>query len=164
MARLPKRFFAGDALDVAPALLGARWHVGGVVATITEVEAYTADDPASHSYRGQTKRNAPMFGPPGTLYVYLIYGIYHCANIVTGSVGDGQAVLIRGVVVDGIDPASTDGPGKLCRVLGIDRSMNGGPARIDAPMAQTLAADPTVRVGITKGADLLRRWHVSSAG
>lgn len=162
MARLPKRFFVADAVQVAPALLGTRWYIGGVVATIAEVEAYTADDPASHSFRGQTARNGPMFGPPGMLYVYLIYGMHHCANIVTGSVGDGQAVLIRSVVVDGIDPRSTNGPGKLCRVLGIDRSMNGDPVRIDTPISPAVVAEPTVRVGITKATELLRRWHISS--
>lgn len=103
-----------------------------------------------------------MFGPPGMLYVYLIYGMHHCANIVTGSVGDGQAVLIRSVVVDGIDPRSTNGPGKLCRVLGIDRSMNGDPVRIDTPISPAVVAEPTVRVGITKATELLRRWHISS--
>ncbi len=104
---------------------------------IIETEAYTADDPASHSYRGVTRRNAVMFGPPGRLYVYLSYGIHCCANVVTGSEGDGQAVLLRSVVpVEGIgtirdrragraDAELANGPGKLCVALGLSLADNG---------------------------------------
>jgi DNA-3-methyladenine glycosylase len=138
---LTLRWFARDAPEVAVDLLGKLLVVdavdGRVSGRISETEAYTADDPASHSFNGPTKRNEPMFGPAGHLYVYLSYGIHCCANIVTGEVGDGQAVLIRAIEpVDGIDamrerrPGRPDrqlanGPGKLCVALGIDLSMNG---------------------------------------
>ena len=80
----------------------ARLHVR--LARITEVEAYTEDDPASHSFRGRTARNATMFGPPGRCTSTSSTGMHHCVNLVTGPEGDGQAVLIRAVVVDGVDP------------------------------------------------------------
>ncbi|MEX0847867.1 MAG: DNA-3-methyladenine glycosylase, partial [Ilumatobacteraceae bacterium] len=117
--RLDSAFFARDATVVAPELLNTILVIDGIRARITEVEAYTQDDAASHSFRGSTRRNAVMFGPPGLLYVYLIYGMHHCINIVTGESGDGQAVLIRGAVIDGVDPRLTNGPGKLARVLGV---------------------------------------------
>jgi DNA-3-methyladenine glycosylase len=104
-----------------------------------------------------------MFGPPGRLYVYFIYGMHHCANIVTGRKGDGQAVLLRGVAIDGIDRRRTNGPGKLCDVLGIDMAMNGSVADVFDDGTPP-PADPlnTVRVGITKAADLPRRWIISA--
>ena len=95
MQRLPHTFAERDATLVAPELLNKLFVVHGTIARITEVEAYTADDAASHSFRGQTKRNAVMFGKAGHWYVYLIYGLHHCLNLVTGADGDGQAVLIR---------------------------------------------------------------------
>ncbi|MEX1104609.1 MAG: DNA-3-methyladenine glycosylase, partial [Ilumatobacteraceae bacterium] len=122
--RLDSAFFARDATVVAPELLNTILVIDGIRARITEVEAYTQDDAASHSFRGSTRRNAVMFGPPGLLYVYLIYGMHHCINIVTGESGDGQAVLIRGAVIDGVDPRLTNGPGKLARVLGVDLAWN----------------------------------------
>ncbi len=89
---------------------------------ITEVEAYTGkDDMSSHAANGMTPRNKVMFGPPGRWYVYFIYGMYHCLNIVTERDGQAGAVLIRGV--DGIS-----GPGKICRDLKIDRRLYGKPA------------------------------------
>lgn len=108
----------------------------GVVASgrITETEAYTSADEASHSFRGRTERNAVMFGPPGRLYVYLSYGIHCCANVVTGADGDGQAVLLRAVApIAGVDQMVlrrgrrrplADGPGKLCQAFGIDLDDN----------------------------------------
>lgn len=93
---------------------------------IVEVEAYLGeDDQASHARRGPTPRARIMFGPPGKAYVYLIYGLHHGMNVVVDRDGIASAVLIRAVEpVRGID-APTDGPGKLCRALGIDRSLNG---------------------------------------
>lgn len=132
--------FAG-ALDVAPRLLGATLTHAGVTLRITEVEAYggppdtSLPDPASHTYRGLTARNATMFGPPGRLYVYFTYGMHFCANVVTGAEGEPFAVLLRaGQVVDGVDLAvdrrgtSKDlarGPARLAQALGFDRSHDG---------------------------------------
>lgn len=101
-----------------------------------------------------------MFGPPGRLYVYLIYGMHHCANFVTGADGDGQAVLIRGVTIEGVAHRLTSGPGRLCRVLGIDKAMDGTVLDVSAPLRPPPEVVPTPRIGITKGIDLLRRWHV----
>ena len=125
-------------LEVAPRLLGATLTHGGVTVRLTEVEAYDgADDPGSHAFRGETRRNAVMFGPAGRLYVYFTYGMHHCCNVVCGPEGTASAVLLRaGEVVDGLEEArarrgrSTDrdlarGPGRLCQALGIDLSANG---------------------------------------
>jgi DNA-3-methyladenine glycosylase len=159
--RLPTAFADRDATVVAPDLLNKLMRVRGHVARIVEVEAYTADDPASHSFRGRTPRNAVMFGPAGHWYVYFIYGMHHCVNLVTGAEGDGQAVLIRSVVVDGVEPRTTTGPGRLTRVLGLDRSLTGEVAELfddgTAPPTQPLV---TPRIGITKAVDWPRRWLV----
>ena len=132
MRRLRRPFFARPSTTVAPELLNKLLVAGASVGRIVEVEAYMADDPASHAFRGQTRRNATMFGKAGVLYVYFTYGMHHCANIVTGSVGDGQAVLLRAVTpVAGVDEirarrpgradrSLTDGPGKLCQAFGLD--------------------------------------------
>lgn len=164
MRQLPATFAERDATVVAPELLNKLFVVGGVSARITEVEAYTADDPASHSFRGRTARNAAMFGPPGHWYVYLIYGIHHCLNLVTGADGDGQAVLIRAASVDGLAAAATTGPGRLTRVLGIDRSVDGTVAALFddgvAPPAEPLV---TPRIGISAAADWPRRWLLPRA-
>ncbi len=162
--RLGEAFFARDATAVAPDLLGKLLVVAGRAARITEVEAYTADDPASHSYRGMTARNRSMFGPPGRLYVYLIYGIHHCLNVVTGAEGDGQAVLIRGAVVEGLDPRRTDGPGKLALALGVDRRADGSPADVRDDGLPAGAVRTTPRIGITRAVELPRRWLLDTGG
>jgi DNA-3-methyladenine glycosylase len=160
--RLPTTFAERDAVVVAPELLNKVLVVGGRAARIVEVEAYTADDPASHSFRGCTARNASMFGPAGRWYVYLIYGMHHCLNLVTGTEGDGQAVLIRSVLIEGVPPSRTRGPGRLCRELAVDRSIDGSEAFIAddgvAPPSESLV---TPRIGITKAVDLPRRWVVA---
>jgi DNA-3-methyladenine glycosylase len=94
---------------------------------ISETEAYLGPtDPASHAFRGRTQRNAPMFGPAGFAYVYFIYGMHYCFNVVTSEVGDPQAVLIRGGVAGPPEaPLVLSGPALLCRALGIDLGCNG---------------------------------------
>jgi DNA-3-methyladenine glycosylase len=166
-------------VEVAPLLLGAvlrHDHPDGPVAVrLTEVEAYAGEqDPGSHGFRGRTARNAPMFGPPGHLYVYFVYGMHHCANVVTGPAGECGAVLVRaGEVVEGLDLARSrrpgakrdaelaKGPASLCRALAI------GPGQNDAdlalgPVTLTLADAPTEvaagpRVGLRHAAD--RPWR-----
>lgn len=161
MQRLPTTFAERDATVVAPELLNKVMLVDGRTARITETEAYTQDDPASHSVRGRTARNAAMFGPPMHWYVYFVYGMHHCINLVTGVEGDGQAVLVRAVLVDGVPVARTTGPGRLCRELGIDLTWTGRPADLFDD-GTPLPAHPLVshRIGISKGQDLLRRWRV----
>lgn len=144
--------------------MGATLVVDGVGGVIVETEAYTRDDPASHSYRGPTRRNATMFGPPGHLYVYFTYGMHFCTNIVTGVEGEASAVLLRaGEVVDGHDVAAARrpgfrprdlarGPARLATTLALGREHNGmalvGPragGRVQPPEAPV---DPaTVRTG-----------------
>lgn len=161
MQRLPATFAERDATVVAPELLNKLARLHGRLARITEVEAYTRDDPASHSFRGVTARNATMFGPPGHWYVYLIYGLHHCLNLVTGEEGDGQAVLIRGVVVDRIDPGLTRGPGRLTRQLGIDLTLDGAVAELyDDGVPPPMSPTVTPRIGITKASEWHRRWLV----
>jgi DNA-3-methyladenine glycosylase len=109
---LPRAFFDRPALAVAPELLGCvLWHArpeGTVAAVITEVEAYAGQaDPASHAFRGQTARNAVMFGPPGHAYVYFTYGIHFCVNLVCEPAGKSSAVLLRaGRVIEGAELAA----------------------------------------------------------
>jgi DNA-3-methyladenine glycosylase len=127
---LPRAFYDQPAEIVARELLGrllAR-HVGRTlrVGRIVETEAYLGPhDLAAHSARGRTKRTEVMFGPPGHAYVYLIYGIHHCLNVVTETAGRASAVLIRALEPVRNIESSTKGPGLVCKALGIDRSQNG---------------------------------------
>lgn len=142
MSVLPRRFYARPTLDVARDLLGKELlrrgngpPMGGV---IVEVEAYLgAHDPASHAYRGETRRNRTMFGEAGHAYVYFTYGMHHCMNVVTEEKGTPHAILLRALAPStGLAawhaarpdlPLSkmASGPGRLCRALGIDRSHDG---------------------------------------
>jgi DNA-3-methyladenine glycosylase len=159
--RLAQRFFERHSTEVAPDLLNKLFVIDGKAGRIVEVEAYSSDDPAAHTFQGRTKRNEVMYGPAGHLYVYFIYGMHYCVNIVTGLEDDGQAVLIRAVIVDGVDPRLTNGPAKLCRVLGIDMSTNGARANIaDDGMPPPVTPLVGPRIGITKAADWPRRWRV----
>jgi DNA-3-methyladenine glycosylase len=145
-----------------------------VAATIVETEAYLgAGDPASHSHRGPTPRSLIMFGPPGVAYVYFIYGMYYCLNTVTEPEGVGSAVLIRALDPDvpGTAPVAgwtrrlLDGPGKLCRELGIDLSMNGWDLRrsdlriLEGPPVADAEVVVGPRVGINRAADLALRFR-----
>jgi DNA-3-methyladenine glycosylase len=144
VAVLPRRFYARDALVVAADLVGAtlvrragdgRRAIGGV---IVEVEAYHGtDDPASHAYRGETARNRVMFGPPGHAYVYFVYGMHHCVNVVTGPPGEAQAVLVRALAPSvGLAEwrarrpdlplaRAGSGPGRVARALALTRADDG---------------------------------------
>jgi DNA-3-methyladenine glycosylase len=130
-AKLPREFFARDARVVAKALLGKLLvHADGGVrraVRIVETEAYHGpDDEASHARFGPTRRAAVMFGDPAVAYVYLIYGLSHCFNVVTGSAGFASAVLVRaGEPVEGC-LHETRGPGNLCRALAIRREVHNG--------------------------------------
>ena len=128
--KLPRDFYARATEDVARDLLGKHLvHVDGRIerrARIVEVEAYIgAHDLASHSSKGVTQRTSVMYGPPGHAYVYLIYGMHHCMNVVTEPEGKGAAVLLRAVETLANIDGNTKGPGLLCRALGIDRRLNG---------------------------------------
>jgi len=146
---------------------------------IVETEAYAPGDPACHAYSGKSKRNAAMFGPPGHSYVYLIYGMYHCLNVVTEAEGTGSAVLIRALELDTIPPHLTPkqsekphriaaGPGKLCRALDIDRTMDGLIYHPDNNLWLEHRSEPisaegivqTTRIGITKAAEQPWRWYL----
>ncbi len=174
----------GDVVTAAKALLGCRLttRVDGHETTIVldEVEAYGgSDDPASHAYRGRTPRNAAMFAGAGTLYVYRIYGMHWCANIVTGPPGTPAAVLIRGgVPITGIETMTrrrgratnlADGPGKICEALAITGEAD-GTSVLDGPLRLTERADvgafrieESPRIGVRAGADRLWRFTAPDA-
>jgi DNA-3-methyladenine glycosylase len=129
MKPLGREFFARGTLEVARDLLGCvlvhELDSEVRAGIIVETEAYDGpEDRASHASRRRTPRNEVMFGPPGHIYVYLIYGMYHCLNFVTGPEGYPAAVLIRALEpLEGVD-SSTQGPGRLCRAMGIDLGNN----------------------------------------
>ena len=130
LRRLPRRFYDRDTILVARELLGKHLvHVTqGVerIGRIVEVEAYLGPhDLAAHSARGRTARTEVMFGPPGHAYVYLIYGMHCCMNVVTERDGHASAVLLRAVEPVTDLEGSTRGPGRLCRSMRIDRRLNG---------------------------------------
>lgn len=127
---LSRKFFQKPTLTVAKALLGSylvrKEGCKIIKARIVEVEAYIGeDDLACHARAGKTKRTEVMYGEPGHAYVYLIYGMYYCFNIVTENEGYPAAILIRAVEVHGVPKKETNGPGKLCRFLKIDKTCNG---------------------------------------
>jgi DNA-3-methyladenine glycosylase len=174
-----------ETLALAPALLGCILRMetpdGSMEGVITETEAYTRDDPASHSFRGPTRRNASMFLPPFRAYVYRSYGIHHCLNVSSGPEGTGEAVLIRSLSPRcGIGlmrrnrpgvPGSrlTSGPGNLCAALGIDGNLDGHdlsapPLRLVVPRNHRPPESVrTPRVGISRGAELPWRFVLVSA-
>lgn len=130
MQKLPREFYNRDTVLVAKQLLGKYLihHVGNntLIGKIVEVEAYVGPhDLAAHSAKGLTNRTATMFGPPGHAYVYMIYGIYHCMNVVTEHIGHASAVLIRALEPVSAITEPTQGPGLLCKALSIDKHLNG---------------------------------------
>ena len=172
--QLKKAFFDRRVLEVAPDLIGVTLLVDGVGGIIVEVEAYHHTEPAAHSYRGLTPRNAVMFGPAGFVYVYRSYGIHWCVNFVCEKEGSASAVLIRALQPThglaamrrrrGVEDerALCSGPGKLCEALGItiqtsELPLDKPPMALYAP-----AARPNVvtgeRIGLTKAVDLPWRY------
>lgn len=162
---LERKFYARDTATVAQGLLGSflirKLDNCLLAARIVETEAYYPDDEASHSFRGKTARNAAMFAAPGTCYVYFIYGVHHCLNVSTEAENIGAAVLIRGL--DKIE--NCNGPGKLCKNLRIDRSLNGidltdntGSLWIAQGNEVELSIASTKRIGISKNKDQLWRF------
>jgi DNA-3-methyladenine glycosylase len=175
---------SGGSVDVAPRLLGALLTsvVDGpeVTVRLTEVEAYEgANDPASHAFRGRTDRNAVMFGPAGFLYVYFVYGMHWCANVVCGAEDEASAVLLRaGEVVDGDEAAFARrpaarrgvelarGPARLAQALGLTRADNGidlldpdARVRLVLPDVRTTSWSTGPRVGVAAAHDVpLRFW------
>ncbi|WIK63895.1 DNA-3-methyladenine glycosylase [Gleimia hominis] len=151
---------------------------GRVEARIVEVEAYDQNDPASHTFKGQTPRNKAMFLSAGHAYVYLSYGIHHCLNVVCGQAGFGAGVLVRAVeplvgleVVAARRPTArkewTNGPGKVCQALGVDLSLTGHDL-CEPPLQlkrEQLRADErileTTRIGISKAAEVPHRFYIS---
>lgn len=131
LCKLPRSFYDRDAQTVARELLGRYLvhRVDGVerVGRIVETEAYLGPhDLAAHSSKGLTPRTRVMFGPPGHAYVYLIYGMYHCVNVVTEPEGTASAVLLRALETVEHLEGRTQGPGLLCKAMGIDLRHNGG--------------------------------------
>jgi DNA-3-methyladenine glycosylase len=176
--RLTKSFFRRSVHEVAPDLIGATLLFGGVGGRLVEVEAYHHTDPAAHSFRGQTERNAVMFGPPGYAYVYRSYGIHWCLNFICEPEGSASAVLIRalepmaGLATMRRRRGVTDprllcsGPGRLCEALRISHRQNGF-ALDEAPFelfarsgAVEVLAGP--RIGITKAVD--KPWRYGLKG
>ncbi|WP_435123397.1 DNA-3-methyladenine glycosylase [Micromonospora tulbaghiae] len=175
---------AAQIADTARTLLGWTVSASGVTVRLTEVEAYagTGEDPASHAHRGPTPRNRVMFGPAGHVYVYFVFGMHWCANIVCGRDGEAAAVLLRaGEVVDGVEiarerrPRATDrelarGPARLVTALGLGREANGTSA-IDGsgPLLLTPPASPVdparivagPRVGVAAAHDLPWRFWLA---
>ena len=181
---LPRSFYARPTVEVARALLGKVLVHGPTSGIIVETEAYLGgDDLASHSARGLTERTRVIFGPPGHAYVYLIYGMYQCLNLVTEASGRPGAVLIRAIQpVSGVElmrarrPAArhleqlANGPGKLTLALGITRAHNGVDVTRGSlvvrqpPDAEAIQIVVTPRIGITRSAELPLRFLLAGSG
>jgi DNA-3-methyladenine glycosylase len=169
-----RSFFARSVHEVAPDLIGATLLVDGVGGIVVEVEAYDAEDPASHGYGGRAPRNEAMFGPPGHAYVYRSYGIHWCLNLVCEPEGRASAVLVRALEpTEGVEAMRArrgvdaprllcSGPGRLCQALGVTRAYDGLP--LDEPPFRIVprAAAPQIlavpRIGITRAAELPWRY------
>jgi DNA-3-methyladenine glycosylase len=161
------------AAEAARGLIGCvlvrRWPDREVGARIVEAEAYLgAGDPAAHVFRGRTPRTAPLFGPPGTLYVYFVYGMHHCLNLAVDRPGVPACVLVRAAEPlpgSGLAKDALRGPGKLCRVLGIDARLSGRHLfEEDAPLTLREGRPPrrvavSCRVGIRQAADRRLRFY-----
>lgn len=180
LPRLAPAELARHTVEAAKRLLGCvlvrRMGDTVLAGRIVETEAYRADDPASHSFGGPSPRNASMFGRPGLAYVYLIYGRNHCLNVVTEEAGTGAAVLIRALEpLAGAaamrerrqSPHLTNGPGRLCQALGIDRNLDGADLLaseelylLAAPPLSEASLRASGRIGISQAADWPWRFTV----
>lgn len=175
MKRIAFIDFNASSLEVARSLIGVTMLVDGIGGRIVETEAYDAGEPASHSHRGPTERNASLFGPPGHAYVYRSYGIHWCLNVVCREAGHGAGVLIRalepthgldvmrarrGGIAD--DRLLCSGPGRLGQALGITRAHDGLP--LDRPPFELLPASAAhevwvgPRIGISKAVEMPWRF------
>jgi DNA-3-methyladenine glycosylase len=188
---IDQEWFNRSAINVAPNLIGCtlvrQLPTGQQLrGLIVETEAYQSGDPACHAYQKKTQRNQIMFGAPGYVYVYLIYGMYHCVNVVTDRDGEASAVLIRALELDtetldmiSISPKEKSarvaaGPGKLCRAMQIDLSLYGTKleegqslwieqrstdfqAMLDIDHLKLIQ---TTRIGLTQGIELPWRWYL----
>jgi len=165
---LDRSFYARPTVEVARGLLGKVIRHAQAFARIVEVEAYLGqDDDAAHSARGLTRRTRAIFGPPGHAYVYLIYGMHHCLNIVAEPEGVAGCVLIRAVEpLRGITRAA-NGPGKLTRALGITLEHYGadltrGPLTVhEAAAGEAFEIAVSRRIGITKAQELPLRFFIA---
>jgi len=174
---LGKKFFDRPTVDLAKALLGKYLVFGDLKGRIVETEAYLyRDDPACHASRNRTARNEPMFGPAGNIYVYLIYGMYNCMNIVSGKTDEGEAVLIRALEpIQGIDLMRErrgiakvehlcNGPGKLTQAFGITREHNNLSLLDGELQLHDSREKPEIqvsgRVGLTVGKELQLRFFI----
>ncbi len=167
----PEHFYARTTVKVAKDLLGCQLHrrlPSGIVLNgeITEVEAYTANDPACHAFRGLTKRTEIMFGPAGRAYVYFIYGMYYCLNVVTEEEHTPGAVLIRGLNASSSGKL-LNGQGKICKYWQIDKTHNG--VNLTDPSSELwISARPekwknkiniSTRIGLSQAQDKLWRFY-----
>jgi DNA-3-methyladenine glycosylase len=184
--KLPASFYQQDTLTLSQQMLGTylvhESEEGITAGKIVETEAYLWGDPACHAYRRQTPMNAMMFGPAGHAYIYQIYGMHYCVNVVSSPEGVGEAVLIRALEpTEGIElmekrrrtyerKSLCSGPGKLVRAMGITRALNGtsfiDTSSVNSRLYLLPTADTsfdiitTTRIGITQGADLPYRFYI----
>jgi DNA-3-methyladenine glycosylase len=161
MRKLVRAFYDRDTIVVARELLGKLLVHGDRVGRIVETEAYLGPhDLAAHSARGLTKRNAPMFGPPGYAYVYMIYGMYFCMNVVTEREGHASAVLLRALEPVHSVTGKTSGPGLLCNAMGIDRRLNGHDLLSDDFFISAPSSEEPFRIVKRPriGVDYARHW------
>ena len=181
---LPGSFYDRDALEVARDLLGCHIVRDEIVLRVTEVEAYRwPGDSANHCFAGRTKRNEPMWGPPGHAYIYLCYGIHHLLNFVTGPADEGAAVLIRSCEpIEGLDlirsrrrgldgPALLTGPGKVGSALGLDTSWNdhrlfdpGGLEVRAGDQKVPVLRGPRIGIDFARPKDVRAPWRLAAAG
>lgn len=178
---LPQSFFTKNAPELARELLGCKLvheTAGGITAgMIVETEAYSQEDAASHSYKGETERTKVMFGPAGHTYIYFTYGMHYCFNVVSGSEGHGQGVLIRALQpVEGIEIMKSrrnredekelcNGPAKLVQAMGITKADYGKPLfegnLYIQPRERTVPISSGPRIGITQAIDVPWRYWIT---